>query len=553
LDNGLKMAIWDNIKPQLEALSIAIDSLSEVLLYDDEEIIPHLIQNLNLDIIKQVLKGADLDIQVFGEAYEDAIVISNSTTYLIIEHNNEYLAFSVNPFSSLSNFEVRSALMDKELKTSLGFIEPKHPLLAQEKESNYSINSRVIVKSLLAEAIELGASDIHIEPRNPTHCCFKLRVDGMKINSGIADVSNVHFQAVAAEINKLFDIDVGAYNAIQERQAETSKIDVLDGKQKSVNLRLQLNPLHVKFKEGTQEGKHIPNYVIRLISATSFRALNEIGLTKLQVENITQICKHNNAGIFIAGPTGSGKTTLAYAILATIHYQRPGISAMSVEDPVEVDLPKTQQMNITKTIGFDKALKAILRSDPDVVFCGEIRDKSTAHHVCAIKEVGNAIVTTIHADKAFDVIDRLKSISSKESFAVALDTIAKTVSVIIMPRLVRKVCQHCAIKISAKDDELFEQYDNYFADNSIDIKQGNRCEHCNNTGYKGRTQVAEVFVIDEVLQQMIISNASSEKIHAQALKKQSKDIYSNAVGLVESGITTLNEITRILPSRSNFG
>lgn len=553
------MDIWQQLKPQLEALSVETDSLSEVLLHDNDEVMPHLCQNLGIDTIKQVLEGAtNLDILVFYEKYEGAVVIGSSTTYLIVEHNNEYLAFSANPFSSLSNFEIRSALssalINRKLKGSIGFIEPNHPLLnSQEKESSSGINSRVIVKSLLNEAIELGASDIHIEPRNTTHCCFKFRVDGMKINSGIADVSNVNFQAVAAEINKLFDIDIGTYNAIQERQAETSKINVFDSKQKSVNLRLQLNPLHVRFKEGTQKGKHIPNYVIRLIGATSFRALDEIGLTTSQVDNITEICKHNNAGIFIAGPTGSGKTTLAYAILATIHNQRPGISVMSVEDPVEVDLPKTQQMNITKTIGFDKALKAILRSDPDVVFCGEIRDKSTAHHVCSIKEVGNAIVTTIHADKAFDVIDRLKSTSSQESFAVALDIIAKTVSVIIMPRLVRKVCQHCAVEINAEEDELFEQYKYYFDNASVNIKQKNGCEYCNNNGYKGRTQVAEVFVIDENVQQMIISNQSSEKIHAEVLKIQNKDIYFNATSLVASGTTTLDEITRILPSRLNSG
>jgi type II secretory ATPase GspE/PulE/Tfp pilus assembly ATPase PilB-like protein len=474
---------------------------------------------------------------------------------LIIECGDECLAFSTNPLSSLEAFKIRNSPMNAKLNNSIGFIDPSDTLLNVQKKSSNAIDAKTIIKDLFTEAVNLGVSDIHIQPRNSSHVCFKFRLDGMMVNSKVGDVSNLVFQSIAAGINTLFNIDIGAYNAIQESQADTKKIEVLNDKQKPVNLRLELNPLHVKFKDGTQKGKHIPNYVIRLIGSASFRSLAQIGLTDLQVKEITGFCKHNNAGIFIAGPTGSGKTTLAYAILAEIHNQRRGISVMSVEDPVEVDLPNTQQIQIKEKLGFAQALKAILRSDPDVVFCGEIRDKETAHHVCATREVGNTILTTIHADKSFDVIDRLKSTSNESSFAVALDTIAKTVSIIIMPRLVRKVCKYCATEIKVEDDVLFGKYTNYFDIRATLIKKESDtgCEQCSHTGYKGRTQVAEVFVIDSALQQMIINNESSDKIHIKALKNQSKDIYSSAVMLVKEGITTLSEITRILPSRVYFG
>lgn len=556
------MNIWEKIEPEFIKLSVKTDSLSEVLLLDNENIIPHLIENFGFDVVKQALKTS-VGLMVFDEEYEKSDVVDSNGSYLVINHKGEYLAFSANPFSSLENFIIHNSLMGEKLKLSsqrnqsIGLIDTNSPLLekssAQRKVSD-AIDSKKITADIFEEAVALGVSDIHIQPRNNSHICVKYRFDGMIINSQIIpDISNVAFQAIAAEINLLFGIDVGAYNAIQERQSDTAKIGVLDYQQKAVNLRLELNPLHIKFKDGEQKGKHIPNYIIRLIGSTSFKSLADIGLTDLQVKTITGFCKHNNAGIFIAGPTGSGKTTLAYAILAEIHNQRKGISVISVEDPVEVNLPNTQQIAIKNGLGFAEALKAILRSDPDVVFCGEIRDKATAHHVCETKEVGNTVLTTIHADKAFDVIDRLKSISSKESFSVALDTIAKTVSIIIMPRLVRKVCQHCANEIGIEDEVLFDKYASYFSAHSTLIKTaGQGCEHCSHTGYKGRTQVAEVFVIDSVLQQMIIDNESSDKIHAKALKDQSKDIYSSAVTLVKEGVTTLDEITRILPSKVDF-
>ncbi|AYQ56821.1 General secretion pathway protein E [Bathymodiolus thermophilus thioautotrophic gill symbiont] len=554
------MSIWDEIKPALHRLSVKTDSLSEVLLSEDETLIPHLVENLEFDAVKKVLKET-LGLTTFDKDYPDVRVVDSSDSYLIVEHNGEFLAFSTNPFSSLESFRIRnSSLMGEKLNpsVSIGLINVNNNLLlkntpAQKEELN-AIHSKKIVTLLFKKAVELGVSDIHIQPRNTSHICFKFRLDGMIINSEIADVSNTAFQSIAAEINVLFGIDIGKYNAIQERQSETSKINVFDNKKKSVSLRLELNPLHVKFKKGAQAGKHIPNYVIRLISSASFRVLSDIGLTDLQVQEISRFCKHNNAGIFIAGPTGSGKTTLAYAVLAEIHSQRNGISVMSVEDPVEVDLPNTQQIEIKENLNFEQALKAILRSDPDVVFCGEIRDKSTAHHVCATREVGNTILTTIHADKSFDIIDRLKSTSSKDSFAVALDTIAKTISIIIMPRLVRQVCQYCALDVTAEKDTLFKKYSGYFTANSILIKKANSngCQYCS-YGYKGRTQVAEVFVINSILQQMIIDNASSDKIHAEALRGQSKDIYSSAITLVKEGKTTLDEITRILPSKVYFG
>ncbi|CAC9994275.1 hypothetical protein [uncultured Gammaproteobacteria bacterium] len=548
------MIIWEKIEPELRELSIKTDSLSEILLSDNETIIPHLLQNLEVDEVKIALKKS-VGLMVF-EDYSDADIIEINDSYVIVECDAKYLAFSTNPFSSLESFRIRNSSMGEKLGNGIGFIEPGNPLFIDaENTLSNAIDAKTIIKDIFTEAVKLGASDIHIQPRNASHICFKLRLDGMIINSKVADVSNLDFQAVAAGINTLFDIDIGTYNAIQERQSDTKKIDVLNDKQKPINLRLELNPLHVKFKNGTQKGKHIPNYVIRLIGSTSFRSLAQIGLRDLQLKEITGFCKHNNAGIFIAGPTGSGKTTLAYAILAEIHNQRKGISVMSVEDPVEVDLPNTQQIQIKEKLGFSQALKAILRSDPDVVFCAEIRDKETAHHVCATKEVGNTILTTIHADKSFDVIDRLKSTSNDSSFAVALDTIAKTVSIIIMPRLVRKVCRHCATEIKVEDDVLFAKYANYFdIRTTLIAKQSDiGCEQCSHTGYKGRMQVAEVFVIDRALQQMIIDNVPSNKIHTQALKNQSKDIYSSAVMLVKEGNTTLSEITRILPSKVYFG
>jgi type II secretory ATPase GspE/PulE/Tfp pilus assembly ATPase PilB-like protein len=540
------MNFWEKMEKTLHKLSVKTDSLSQVLLLDNEALIPHLLDQLNVNDVKKALSSVGID-SFDKKIYENGKVIASSYTYIIIQSNDDVLAFSTNPLCALELFTIRSFCSKV---TKVGFVEENNQCLASKTQKVSEIDSKRIVKMLFQKAVDLGVSDIHIEPRNTSHVCFKFRLDGMIVNSEIPDVSNILFQSVAAEINVLFDINIGAYNEIQERQSTTSKIKVLNAQHKSVDLRLELNPLHSKFKEGSQKGKNIPNYVIRLMNPSSFRLLSDIGLTNSQVEEIKGFCRQNNAGIFIAGPTGSGKTMLAYAILAEIRNQQDGISIRTVEDPVEVDLPETPQISIKEgQISFEQALKATLRSDPDVVFCGEIRDKTTAHHVCKTREVGYTIVTTMHVDKSFDVIDRLKDTSSNESFAVPLHTIAKTVSVVIMPRLLRKVCKDCCIKIDAKNDVFYKKYSSYFDNRSTFIKKAkdDGCERCSNTGYKGRTQVVEVLVINNELRKMIINNNSSSVMAEKQPKK--KDIYCSAIALVKNGITTLEEITRALPSK----
>ncbi|CAC9456053.1 hypothetical protein BSPLISOX_1948 [uncultured Gammaproteobacteria bacterium] len=550
------MSFWEKLKPELHKLSVKTNNLSEVLLQDDEYLIPHLLAHLEIDHIKKALTFTN--IMVFDESRcEKEQIVKSSGSYLIIKNDDEYLAFSTNPFSALEAFKIRGVLT--KARSSIGFIDPSCPfLLNNEKQKEQGIGSKEILRSILQEAIDLGASDIHIRPRNSTHICFKLRIDGMMEDSkAVQDINNTAFQGVAGEINRLFDLDIGSYNNFAAKQSNSGKANVFDDRRKSVDLRMQLNPLHTKFKDGPAKNKHIPNYIIRLMGSTSFRSLDDVGLTDLQVEEIIGFCKYNDSGIFIAGPTGSGKTTLAYAVLAEMHNQRgKSVNILSVEDPVEVDLPDVAQIEIQGDITFEKALKAIKRSDPNIVFCGEIRDKVTAHKVCEIRELGNTILTTIHAGKSFDVVDILRNTSTDESFAIPPDVLAKTVSIIVMPRLVRKVCQHCSTEIEAKDDVLFKRYAHRFDVRATLIRKESEegCEQCLHTGYKGRIQVAEVFVIDGALKEMIINNESSEKIHASALESQkAKDIFFNAVMLVKKGVTTLNEIARVLPSKVDFG
>lgn len=538
----------------------AMKELSPVVLARKDTLIPHLLEVFDHAIMIKCFKSLEFSVFPPETKKEEYKIIKSMPSFVIIEIEKQVMVFSVNPLSSIEVYKIdlEFDLLNIQKPKKIGFILPNDTALNNAPNEDVDIKS--FTKELFTKVVESNASDVHIQPRNETHISFLFRIDGVLVESGINDVSNEKYRLIANEINDMFKLNTGAFNEFKAARTDTKSLKIFNAKQKPVDLRLQLNPLFSKFADNKT---NIPNYIIRVTGNTTFKTIEDVKLLPEHLKIIRKFANHNNAGIFVVAPTNAGKTTLAYAIIAEMHKQRHGISIITVEDPVEVRLPNTQQMEVASQgkkdeqveEEFDKALQNMSRSDPDAVFVGEIRSKTTANGVCSIHTKGSTVISTIHASEIFGVIDRLKNTSGVASFAVPRDVIANTVSVIIMPRLIRCVCLDCSKEKLIQDIEGTNQYSFLSSHSETHIRQATLkgCKFCR-CGYIGRRQVIEIIEIDSTIKDMIIDNKSSKEMQQYAVKTQGQaaDIWQHGLSLVLKGATTIEELKRVLPHRQQY-
>ena len=236
----------------------------------------------------------------------------------------------------------------------------------------------------------------------------------------------------------------------------------------------------------------------------------------------------------MTGPTGSGKTTTLYAALQQMDRQQRNI--MTVEDPVEYDLPGVSQTQINLRAGmtFARGLRAILRQDPDVILIGEIRDGETAEIATQASLTGHLVLSTLHTNTAAGAITRLQDLGV-DSFLLA-----STVRGIISQRLMRKLCPHCRKEVATDD----------YQSNLLNVKQGTTiyeshgCEKCNNTGFVGRQALFELVTVNAELQSLIHKNAGEIELE-QSIRQEVPSIREAGFNLVREGVTTIEEVLRV--------
>jgi len=246
--------------------------------------------------------------------------------------------------------------------------------------------------------------------------------------------------------------------------------------------------------------------------------------------------------ILVTGPTGSGKTTTLYAAL--MERNSPDVNIMTAEDPVEVSIPGLNQVQINEKIGvtFANVLRAFLRQDPDIILIGEIRDTETAEIGIRAALTGHLVFSTLHTNDAPSSITRLVDMGI-EPFLVG-----SSVILIVAQRLVRKLCPRCKLVDDTPREALYRLGVLQSPDENITIYKANPkgCEHCNGSGYKGRTAVHEILEVDEEMRKLIIKGATSEDIRDLARKKGMRTLYETGVLKVRKGITSLAEVERVL-------
>jgi type IV pilus assembly protein PilB len=372
-----------------------------------------------------------------------------------------------------------------------------------------------LVNSILSQGVREGASDIHISPEK-NYVQVRFRVDG-KLHEVPAPPKSM-FLPIISRLKILANMDI-AVSRIPQDGRFTVKM-----KNKDINIRSSTIP-----------SIYGENMVLRLLdTSTSIYSLGRLGMSDLDRERLESTVNKPYGMILSTGPTGSGKSTSLYSILKKIN--QPDINIITVEDPVEYRIEKIRQVQLNRKAGmtFASGLRSILRQDPDVIMVGEIRDRETAEIAIQAALTGHRVLSTLHTNDSAGAITRFIDMGI-EPFLVS-----STMVVSFAQRLVRMVCPNCKAPYTPSKEAL----ETWSLTNSDGAKfaHGKGCFNCMHTGYKGRTGVYEVLIIDEMVQDLILKRTSAHEINRAAYAAGSyTPLKHNAAEKVLEGVTTLEE------------
>ncbi|HJW57599.1 MAG TPA: ATPase, T2SS/T4P/T4SS family [Burkholderiaceae bacterium] len=377
-----------------------------------------------------------------------------------------------------------------------------------------------LVNSILLEAIRLGASDIHIQPR-AKNVMVRLRIDGVLMDK-IQIPHNMH-QSIVSRIKVMAELDIS-----ERRRPQDGRLAVKTPK-RTVDLRISTLP--------TINGEKI---VMRILDRNSaVLSLAALGFSEVDMAKIARASEKPQGIVLATGPTGSGKTTTLYSLLQSNATEEKNY--ITIEDPVEYYLDAAGQVLVREKIGltFPIVLRAILRQDPDVLLIGEIRDFETAEVAFHAALTGHQVFSTLHTNSAIATISRLFDLGLKPF------VVATALEAVVAQRLVRKMCTHCRAPVEA-DKDLLRRLGGKFATQSMTAYRGAGCPECYQSGYKGRIGLYEVLSPDDHLRHLIASKAAITEITQYARAHGFVTLREDAHSKVQSGMTTLEEVYRVL-------
>jgi len=372
-----------------------------------------------------------------------------------------------------------------------------------------------LVNSILAQAVREGASDIHISPEAKT-VQLRFRIDG-KLHE-VPSPPRSMILPIISRLKILSNMDISVTRVPQDGRF-TVRME-----NREINVRSSVIPTI-----------HGENAVLRLLDMSSkVYTLEELGMSDQDRIKIETVVDRPYGMILSTGPTGSGKTTSLYAILQRVN--QPDINIITLEDPVEYRVEKIRQTQLNRKAGmtFASGLRSILRQDPDVIMVGEIRDAETAGIATQAALTGHRVLSTVHTNDAAGAITRLIDMGI-EPFLVS-----SVLLVSFAQRLVRTICPYCRERYQPPRVAL----EAWGLDNleNPNFQRGTGCPQCLNTGYRGRTGIFEILVIDDEIQEMVIQNSTAQEItrYARNAGKLST-LKDDAMDKVARGVTTLEE------------
>jgi len=382
-----------------------------------------------------------------------------------------------------------------------------------------------LVNSVIFQAAEDGASDIHFEPQEDS-LVVRYRVDG--VLQEVQRIPKRMAAGVTTRLKVLAKLDIA-----ERRKPQDGRISLnAAAAGRMLDIRVATLP--------TVEGESL---VMRLLDKSKKPpTLQEIGLSDEMRVTLEEIVNRPTGALLVTGPTGSGKSTTLYASLNMIN--RPEINIITVEDPVEYRLAGVNQVQINNRAGltFAAALRSILRSDPDVVMVGEIRDGETAKISIEAALTGHFVLSTLHTNDAPGAITRLNEMGV-EPFLVG-----SAVTGVLAQRLARKLCSHCCEMYQPDTEELLRARvspDVAAAADGMAFYRKRGCPRCNQTGYKGRIGIFQLLAMTEQLESLAVQKASREEIERAAMSEGMRTLWDDGVRKVAAGLTSIEELARV--------
>ena len=380
-----------------------------------------------------------------------------------------------------------------------------------------------MVNQLIQRAVESRASDIHIEPF-ADELKVRYRVDGI-----LKEVDAPPVRSTAAVISRVKIMS--KLNIAERRLPQDGRIPIrIQGKE--LDLRVSTVP--------TMFGESV---VMRLLDKESVRFdLDALGFDGTPRRRLNTILEQPYGILLVTGPTGSGKSTTLYTALSRLNTQERKI--ITVEDPVEYQLPGINQIQVKSSIGmtFAGALRAIVRQDPDIIMVGEMRDLETARIAVQSALTGHVVLSTLHTNDAASGVTRLLDMGVEDYL------LTSTINGILAQRLVRRLCPHCRESYRAVP-ELAARFAHIKGlgglVGEVDLQRAVGCEQCNGTGYRGRLVITEVLVMSEVIRQSILSHATASEIKRLAMEGGMETMYQDGLRKALDGRTTIEEVLRV--------
>ncbi|MEX0824917.1 MAG: ATPase, T2SS/T4P/T4SS family, partial [Pirellulaceae bacterium] len=408
---------------------------------------------------------------------------------------------------------------DEELKAAVEAFESEKFQLADAEALADSAPVRKLLNMVLLLAIKDQASDIHFEPFEDE---FRIRIKAEGVLYEMVPPPRHLAFAITTRIKVMANLDIA-----ERRMPQDGRIELMVGGH-PVDLRVSVLP--------TIFGESV---VMRILDRTVVDlSLEHVGMHDVMVADFRKIIKRPNGVILVTGPTGSGKTTTLYSALTELNKAEDKL--ITTEDPVEYDIDGIVQIPIDTKSGvtFAKALRAILRQDPDTILVGEIRDLETAEIAIQASLTGHLVFSTLHTNSAAATITRLRDMG------IQTFMICATVEAILAQRLVRRVCGKCREEAKPNSDMLYDL--GMKPDEIKDTKffKGAGCDACNNTGYKGRVGLFELMIMNDAIRELVMANASTDEIRDRAKEDGMIPLRDFGMRLAEEGITSLDEVIR---------
>jgi len=429
---------------------------------------------------------------------------------------------AINKYYSQIEGESADSVLQEFTDTAIDFTETATTTAGVGPGEQVDENSAPIVRLvdlMIKEAVQLRASDIHVEPFEEV-VRIRYRIDGVlhKRDSPPRRLLG----AIVSRIKILAKMDIA-----ERRRPQDGRIKITAG-DKDLDLRVSIIP--------TNHGQSV---VMRILDKDNIKVgVRQLGLSEDNFQQFTQLIRRPNGIILVTGPTGSGKTTTLYAALNALN--RPDRKIITAEEPVEYYLPGINQVEVKHAIGLDFAriIRSMLRQAPNIILVGEMRDQETASMGIQASLTGHLVFSTLHTNDAPSAVTRMVDIG------VPNYLVASSVIAVLAQRLVRLVCSKCKQQIQLPESVIRDAGIPARLAAKAQFTKGKGCSNCNKGGYRGRQGIFELMLVNSKIREMIFKNQSSVEIRKVAITQGMKTLYVDGINKVIRGVTTLEEVYR---------